>query len=467
VSLITIGLYLLAFGLWGYAIFRDGGIGIGIRFSYGLHLTLFFLLGPVLSVVVRGHDSRPGQAPVEPAIQLVLCGMLAYVIAAYWVYPVLIGQSPMPHPRFLALLTDPGWCEARQIAGWRMFWVGVASLVLNPVVFSLPTIKALWTVMGGLAETGLLLVCLASIGRERYSQIVGAFVLLAMYSMLYAALGGHIGSQFLKTGLLACIVLFCNSTRPTRVVVLVVCIVLAFFPYQQWMAGRKRLRSAIGESVSLSKRIEITVDIFLNVEPIQVEGEEVANAYAKRGDYSPLLATAMQYTPDRQPFAYGTTLLEGFTAIIPRALWPDKPYRVGGNALVSQYTGLHFDTATSVAVTYPFEFYVNFGREGVIVGLFVLGLLFGWMEHSYYVWAVRDPWGELSMVFMTWILAVDAGTIALAMMMIPAALVITWGAARWVPRGRRFEPFRNAASSKVRSAPLIPSGPAGSAGSPP
>src|SRR5690348_7245878 len=44
-SALTILLYALVFGLWLVSLRRDGGIGIGFRFLYGLNLALFYLLG--------------------------------------------------------------------------------------------------------------------------------------------------------------------------------------------------------------------------------------------------------------------------------------------------------------------------------------------------------------------------------------------------------------------------------------
>ena len=45
----TYALYIFVFLLWGISIHREGGIGIGFRFLYAIHLTMFFLVGPVLA----------------------------------------------------------------------------------------------------------------------------------------------------------------------------------------------------------------------------------------------------------------------------------------------------------------------------------------------------------------------------------------------------------------------------------
>jgi len=74
-------------------------------------------------------------------------------------------------------------------------------------------------------------------------------------------------------------------------------------------------------------------------------------------------------------FARGDTLWQALTALIPRALWPDKPTVAGSGSLVSEYTGIQFAAGTSVGIGQVMEFYVNFGTMGVVIGFLILGLI--------------------------------------------------------------------------------------------
>jgi hypothetical protein len=67
-------------------------------------------------------------------------------------------------------------------------------------------------------------------------------------------------------------------------------------------------------------------------------------------------------------------------ALIPRALWPNKPQVGGGGTVVTDFTGLTFATNTSVGAGQVLEFYVNFGTSGVIGGFLIWGFLIGWLD---------------------------------------------------------------------------------------
>jgi hypothetical protein len=71
--------------------------------------------------------------------------------------------------------------------------------------------------------------------------------------------------------------------------------------------------------------------------------------------------------------AYGGTL--PYWALIPRAIWPDKPAVGGSGSIVSDFTGIEFAQGTAVGVGQVLEFYINFGVFGIVIGFFVLGFV--------------------------------------------------------------------------------------------
>jgi hypothetical protein len=76
-----------------------------------------------------------------------------------------------------------------------------------------------------------------------------------------------------------------------------------------------------------------------------------------------------------QNFARGDTLWDALLALIPRAIWPDKPITAGSGNLASRYTGIDFASGTSVGVGQVMEFYLNFGTPGVVIGFMIMGVL--------------------------------------------------------------------------------------------
>ena len=70
---------------------------------------------------------------------------------------------------------------------------------------------------------------------------------------------------------------------------------------------------------------------------------------------------------------YGATV--PLWAIIPRAIWPDKPPVAGSGDLASEFTGIEFAQGTSVGIGQVLEFYMNFGMAGVLVGFAGFGFI--------------------------------------------------------------------------------------------
>src|SRR5262249_45466363 len=81
-------------------------------------------------------------------------------------------------------------------------------------------------------------------------------------------------------------------------------------------------------------------------------------------------------------YAWGAELADLTIALIPRAVWPEKPVVGGGKTVVHDFAGIDVEETTSIGPGQVFEFYVNFGTLGVIGGFLLYGWLFGWMDLS-------------------------------------------------------------------------------------
>ncbi len=89
-----------------------------------------------------------------------------------------------------------------------------------------------------------------------------------------------------------------------------------------------------------------------------------------------IVARIMRYTPDFEPFAGGETILTGIRAsLIPRFLDPDKP-EAGGRENFTRFTGKLISDNTSMGLSPLGEAYANFGINGGILFMFLLGLFY-------------------------------------------------------------------------------------------
>ena len=89
-----------------------------------------------------------------------------------------------------------------------------------------------------------------------------------------------------------------------------------------------------------------------------------------------IVARIMQHTPRYEPFADGETIITGIRAsLIPRFLDPNKP-KAGGKEYFTRFTGKLISKNTSMGLSPLGEAYANFGVEGGVLFMFLLGLFY-------------------------------------------------------------------------------------------
>jgi hypothetical protein len=102
---------------------------------------------------------------------------------------------------------------------------------------------------------------------------------------------------------------------------------------------------------------------------------------ASRSSNIELLADVMRRTPSQVAFWNGATNESLSGALIPRLVWPDKPTKTLGQDFGHRYSYLlPNDLTTSINLPALVEFYINFGDEGIIVGMFFVGVIFALLE---------------------------------------------------------------------------------------
>ena len=90
-----------------------------------------------------------------------------------------------------------------------------------------------------------------------------------------------------------------------------------------------------------------------------------------------LFADVVQRTPRDIPYWGGQTYLSLVGLAIPRFLWPSKPTKALGQDFGHRYEFLDVrDNYTSINFPFLSEFYANFGAMGVILGMFLTGVIY-------------------------------------------------------------------------------------------
>jgi hypothetical protein len=424
-------LYAAALGLWIWATHREGGIGIGVRFLYAFSLVHLFLIGPPLYFISGLAETYEGYRNREQAVQLVLISMIGFVCGGYFLTPMLL-QRRLRLDRAWLPFAHPARLARQWQVGKALVAAGALALLCAPVMFRFNTVRAVWSQVTLLVETGLVIMCVHGILSQNPRRIRAAFLILMVAGAFRVVAAGFFGGTAM-TGLFLCSLIFmARGISPRAWVYLGLALYLMLIPYGIWISGRSKLRAAIMANASLLERAEAfdfegdSPLLFNLFDPDDVKRIQ------HRIDQSHLLAAVIVHTPAKEPYAWGETMTENvLIALIPRFIWPSKPLASGGSEFVSRYTGMTFDKKTSVGVNYLFEFYVNFGPIGTVIGLLLLGLACGVLEYKFFELAPRSFAFEWTTILCMWTVCVNSDLISQLAMTLPVGLFVGWALARF------------------------------------
>src|SRR5262249_8317826 len=148
----------------------------------------------------------------------------------------------------------------------------------------------------------------------------------------------------------------------------------------------------------------------------------------------------------------GRSLWEGLIALVPRALWPDKPVTSGSPKIVSEMTGLNLNEDTSWGVGKVMEMHINFGIPGLVVGFFLLGFLLRALDRYAAVSLSRADFGRACLGFLPAIALIQPNGSLVELTSGSAAALVgayfwRWAWNWWSARATRMAPWPGHARS--------------------
>jgi O-antigen polysaccharide polymerase Wzy len=256
--------------------------------------------------------------------------------------------------------------------GWRMLTIGiVAYFIVLPVAAEVPSVTAIASVTALLLILGFWLR-LYEADRRRTLLILLTTPLLPLSTLVT---GGFIG--FSTAWILTIVAFYFVMARRHIWFYLAAppIIFLGLSLFVTYSQARKDIREAAWDkNTTMLERLDKVTKMFIDFQFLDLSNELHQNALNDRLNQNYLVGFGVMRHRE-----YGTELSYGATvsvwALIPRAIWPDKPAVGGGQDLVTQFTGISFAEGTSVGVGQVLEFYMNFGMPGVLVGFAVLGFI--------------------------------------------------------------------------------------------
>ncbi len=271
----------------------------------------------------------------------------------------------------------------------------------------LPSVTAIISATKQLLIAGICLKCwLAWHARDRRQLVV--WLCLALLFPLYTVLAsGFLGFGFV---VLMTILIFVGTFFRPRIALVAGAFVALFVGigfFASYLEHRQALRDAVWGNQPLETRIEAVQNMFASMTPFDPFNPMHLQALDTRLNQNELVGAAVAYVPALKPYAAGETIYLALIALIPRAIWPDKPVTAGSMGMVGPYTGMTFAEGTSVGMGPVMEFYVNFGLAGVVVGFILLGMLVRFLDMQIAERLQSASWPQFALWF-----GVGAATLA-------------------------------------------------------
>lgn len=342
--------------------------GAGLMFSYVLMFGVLHWLGPVM-FLLPWHDQRGALLTVE-GLRLATTAMLALAAGS----EVVVWGSR--HTRLTAAQRTQPPSIDRRLINLYFLTGAVLYLLVMPLAASIPSLTAFVSTGSVLLVLGIGLHCWNNwiTGHRRrfwfWVAVSGVWPFVTVLSE------GFLGYGF---GFMLMVVAFVASFYRPRWHVVVAAVLLAYgglSVYVTYMRDRVAIREVVWNDGAFFDRASSVADSIRRIERFDFSNPDHLRRVEDRLNQDWLVGASSYYLESRPTdFARGETLLMALAAVVPRALWPDKPVVGGSGDLVSRYTGLRFAEGTSVGIGQVMEAFVNFGTDGVVVIFFLIGVV--------------------------------------------------------------------------------------------
>ena len=380
-------LILLSWVLLGLFIVQlpkiTGRVSVGLPLAYFAGLFLIHWPGAAVYLVEGYYYYNPGI--VMEGFYLTTSGVVAYSLG---LLTISLFQKRFKLPGSGREYNHVHLSIETNILAKLFLYTGFFSyLILQPLLGGLATVSA---VVSGMAALSVVGVCIGIWGavqaknRKRIWLWIIVSFMFPFVTLLNAAFVGY--------GVHSMIIIFAFTLsliklRPRILLGALLLIYLGMSFYISYMRDRTEYRELVWQQqASYVDRVVKLSDMFFNFEFFDPGNTDHLVSVDLRLNQNHLVGSSIYYLEKgNRSFAGGETILNAFIALIPRAVWPNKPIVGGGGDIVTNYTGIEFARGTSVGAGQILEFYVNFGRAGVLVGMFILGLLIGFFDlHAAY-----------------------------------------------------------------------------------
>jgi hypothetical protein len=257
----------------------------------------------------------------------------------------------------------------------------------------IPTVGAAVDKGGAIWMLGVMLALRASLGRSDLKSTGIWLTALIVYPVLTLLLWGFLGYGTVAVIIVISALAISTRSRTKVLISSIIAVFLGLTIFVNYFASRDRIRDAVWGGRHLEERINVVLKGVEEFEWFDPSNESHLIALDQRlnQNYFAGLA-AVRIDEGHVDYLYGRSVWEALQALVPRALWPDKPVFGGSGDIVADMTGLQLSKTTSWGVGNVMEFQINFGIPGLVIGFFGLGWLIGTLDRKA---AVAQAHGDL------------------------------------------------------------------------
>jgi hypothetical protein len=346
---------------------RQNSMTCGLILAYVFDLWLIHWAAPCFYLLpwYHGADVRLVEAGLEQSFY----GIAAFAFSSLFLAPFLMRIGLLPRRTVEVHEPDRKLPIAYVVTG------AIFYMLLTTALGSLPTATAIISTGQQLIVVGVGLCCWQawrSGERTKLMLWIGAAFAFPLITIISRGFIGY------GAAALVCVLIFISSFVRSKFKLAAAGMLLVYLGlsvFVGYMRDRGEIRKSVWGGESLGNRVDQlteTASKFEWFDPTNVKHLELLDS---RLNQNILVGAAVTRMEELGGYAHGETLWESVLALVPRALWPDKPMQAGSGDLVSRFTGIQFEKSTSVGIGVVMEFYVNFGTWGVIVGFLIMGTL--------------------------------------------------------------------------------------------
>ena len=378
----------LASFLFLVLLLRRKRASLGLPIAYLASLLLIHVPGPI-AYMLDDKDILTDDLYTEIGVVFAAIGALCFVIGVWFAH--LRGKPVVPVP-------------AARTTFWNFSLYGGILITTISYILRVPTFGAILQKAGPIWMLAVMCGLRSALRRRDTISSWRWLGTLALYPTLMLLLGGFLsyGSTVAITVLSALAVTARSGKRVFfSTLVLVYFGISVFLGYFQ---NRTEIREAVWGGQDTESRIAVSLGAIEDVAFFNPDNPYHLKAFDLRLNqnyFSGLAAWRIQ--AGMVDYLYGKSVWEGVLAVIPRALWPDKPIKAGSPKIVGQMTGLQLSQTTSFGVGNVMEFQINFGIPGVIIGFLLLGFSLGWLDRRA---SEEEAKGELGNVYLYFLPAI-------------------------------------------------------------